>query len=65
MQTTQLRIEERYFARIFRAMCLDDKRAQETVAIHDCEGLIPASTYGEFVERNRDKVQLYEEATWQ
>lgn len=59
MMTAQLRIELSHFACIFRAMN-GDKEAQAIVTWSDCEGLEWAPTFGEFYERNKSKVQLYE-----
>ena len=53
------RISYQRFAEIYRSMNGDHEQFDEPVTIEDTEGLQNADTFGEFVDANRDRVQLF------
>lgn len=59
---TQKRISYDKMSTIWRAM-RGDKLAQQYVTIYDVADLRFRDTFGEFIDANRDIVQLYEEVT--
>lgn len=57
---SQRRISYERAAEIFRAIECRALPGDAPVTIEEAESYIPARTFGEFIERNRQTVQLYE-----
>lgn len=58
----QRRVSIERFAEIYRAMDLRPLPDDADVTFEEVEDIVNACTFGEFIERNRGTVQLYEEA---
>lgn len=60
--TWQRNVSYEEAGKLFRAMH-GDKDAQQTVTLEDVQDLIWAPTFGEFLERNRGILSVYESAS--